>query len=105
MPVSIDKAAKASLRRYIKVAGPDGARKGDDRCLGMARMHGVGDAYHRFERPAEELLFGQHASPGIEELHGVGAGVDLVDEMIDHGIDQKIDQDSEGIGMAIGPSP
>ena len=30
----------------------DGARKGDDRRLGMARVHGMGDAHHRLERPA-----------------------------------------------------
>ena len=67
-------------------------------------LHGMGDAHHGLERPAEELLLRQHAGPGIEELHGVGAGVDLVDEMIDHGVDQKIDQQAEGIGVGDRPS-
>ena len=60
----------------------------------------MGDAHHRLERPAEELLLRQHARPGIEELDGVGAGIDLVGEMIDDGVDQQIDQQAEGIGMA-----
>ena len=40
----------------------------------------------------------------IEQLHGIGAGIDLVGEMIDDRLDQQIDQQSEGIGMAIGPA-
>ena len=46
--------------------------------FGSRRVHGIGNAHHGLERPAEELLLRQHACPGIEELHRLGAGVDLM---------------------------
>ena len=75
----------------------DQAGKGEDRHVRMACAHRMGDAHHRLDRPAEQLLLGQHPGPRIEQLHGVGAGIDLVGEMVDHRLDQEVDQKAERI--------
>ena len=71
----------------------------------MTRPQRMGDAHHRLERPAEELLLRQHARPGIEKLHGIGAGIDLAGEMIDDRVDQQVDQQRRRNRDGYRPSP
>ena len=47
----------------------------------------------------------QHAGPGIEDLHRIGAGLELPHQIARRCLDQHVDQRGEGRGIAIGKQP
>ena len=64
-------------RHAVEIAcerGAGAARKADDLRAGHLAAHVLDHAPHRRDAPALELGGRQHAGPGVEDLHRVGAG-------------------------------
>ena len=59
----------------------------------------------RRDAPAREFLRRQHARPGVENLHRIGAGLQLPHQIARRRLDQHVDQRVERFGIAIGEHP
>ena len=81
------------------------ARKSDDRRLRNFLSHRRYDSRHRRDAPFLELFSRQHTRPGVENLHGVDAGSELLDQITHRGIDKSIDELREGLRMTISKKP
>ena len=58
------------------------------------------DALRRLDAPASEFLGREHACPGVENLHGIDACLQLADQIACRGVDQLVDQRRKTIGVA-----
>ena len=57
-------------------------------------------------RTASKSVLVEHAGPAIEDLHGIGAGLDLRDQIIGRDASASIvEQLREGLRIAIGKQP
>ena len=63
------------------------------------------DALERLDAPTLEFGGRQHARPGVEYLHRLGAGLYLAQEVGGGSLDEPIDQRREQFWLAIGEEP
>jgi hypothetical protein len=82
--------------------GPGAARKSDDGRLRRLGPDLGRERRHRRDAPAIEFGRGQHAGPGIEDLHRFRARRQLTDQVFGRGVDEPVDQGREQVRMAIG---
>jgi hypothetical protein len=63
------------------------------------------DLPHRLDAPAREFGRRQHAGPGVEDLHRIRAGAQLLDEIARRDRDQNVDHAGERLAFAISHQP
>ncbi len=73
------------------------AWKRNDRNTRPQGIHSLHDQAHRIDCPALEFLGVENTGPAIEYLHGIGAGINLADQIGDRRLDQYIHQTLEPI--------
>src|SRR5271170_2637358 len=78
------------------------ARKSDDRRLRPGSPDAGNNPAQRLKAPTFEFSLRQHASPRIENLHGVDASVELRREVGDRGFNQPLDQLLKQRGLSVG---
>ena len=72
---------------------------------GNRAAHVLDDPPHRRDAPAREFARRQHAGPGVENLHRVGAGLELRHQIARRGLDQDVDHAGERFRLAVGHQP
>ena len=72
---------------------------------GISRAHVGDDLLCWRNAPAREFGWRQHARPGVENLHRIGAGAQLLDEVARRDPNQDVDHAGEPFGFAIGHQP
>ena len=71
-------------RDVIEIApqlGPGAARKADDLAPGIRSRTAATMRARRLNAPLSELVSRQYSRPGIENLHGIDAGLELPDQI------------------------
>ena len=103
-PVQADRIDRDSVEIAAEL-GAGAARKADDLRVRNALANRGDNARARLDAPAAKLIGRQHTRPGIENLHGIDAGLELPDQIAGRSFDQKIDQIRKGIRKPIGEQP
>ena len=83
----------------------DAARKSDDLRARHRAANFRDDALRRRDAPAVKLLRRQDARPGIEDLHRIGTGLQLADQIARRRLDQHVHQNGKCLRIAIGEQP
>ncbi|EGE58239.1 hypothetical protein RHECNPAF_3340036 [Rhizobium etli CNPAF512] len=100
-PVEADRIGTGLLTiGFQLIAGALG--EGDDARMRPLRFDRSDHPRNRPDREGFELLLPENPSPGIEDLHGVGAGVDLGDKIVGRHVSQQHQQMLEGAGIFVG---
>ena len=72
---------------------------------GTARAHVLDDPPHRRDAPAGKFRRRQHPGPGVEDLHRVGAGLQLRHQIARRGLHQDVDHAGERLRFAVRHQP
>ena len=82
--------------------GAGAAGEADDFCIRNLFSNRVSNPSARRDTPFAEFIGRQYSGPGIENLHGIDAGLELPNQVTCRGFDQEFDQLREFLGIAVG---
>jgi hypothetical protein len=103
-PIETDRVDRDSVEIACQLgSGP--ARKSDDLCVRNPPSHSAYDLCQWIDAPFAKFLGRQYARPTIEDLHRLGAGLKLANEIFRRSLDQQRDQFAEGLWMPVSEKP